>query len=97
MIYPVHDNILIKVDTKPKENKTASGIILTHRQDQEKDNVGIVVATGEGRILPNGDIVPCSVKENQRIIFTRFSGSEIVENDITYLIIKENDILAIVE
>ena len=96
MIKPVHDNLVVKVDVKEIETKSASGIILTSRKPEaEKQTTGIVVATGEGRLLSSGQLVPSSVKPGDKVIFNAFAGTEILEDDITYLLLKENDILDI--
>ena len=96
MIKPVHDYLVVKVDVKEIETKSASGIILTSRKPEaEKQTTGIVVATGEGRLLSSGQLVPSSVKPGDKVILNAFAGTEILEDDITYLLLKENDILAI--
>lgn len=96
MIKPVHDNILVKVDMVEIKKKTESGIIINSRKESvEKRNTGIVIEVGEGRLLNSGTIVPSSVKPGDHIIFNAFAGSEIIDNNETFLLLKENDIVAI--
>ncbi len=93
-IKPLHDKVLIKrVD---EENKTAGGIIIPDTA-KEKPSEGIVEAVGNGFRADDGKIVPMSVKAGDRVLFGKWAGTEIKLNGETRLIIKESDILAIVE
>lgn len=93
-IKPLHDKVLIKrVD---EENKTAGGIIIPDTA-KEKPSEGIVEAVGNGFRADDGKIVPMSVKVGDRVLFGKWAGTEIKLNGETRLIIKESDILAIVE
>lgn len=94
-IKPVSDNVVIKINTEELQ-KTASGIIIPSTANQAKPDKGIVVAVGQGRTLNNGKIIEPAIKEGDQIIFNRFSGTEIKAGDDTFLIIKENDIMAII-
>jgi chaperonin GroES len=94
-IQPTSDNIIIKVDTSDAK-KTASGIIIPSTVNQAKPDKGFVVAVGQGRMLNDGKIVKPEVKEGDQIIFNRFSGTEIKAGDDTFLIVKENDVMAII-
>ena len=75
--------------------KTKSGLYLPDAA-QEKPQEGKVIAIGSGRTLKNGKRVPLSVKTGDRIIFAKYSGSEIKIDDAEYLIVSDEDILAIV-
>lgn len=98
MIQPVHDNLLVKVDMKEVKTKTDSGILLSAAtKGPEKQNMGEVISVGEGRLLNNGTVVPSSVKVGDHIMFNAFAGTEIMEDDTLYLLLKENDILAILK
>lgn len=93
-IKPLHDKVLVKrVD---EENKTAGGIIIPDTA-KEKPSEGIVEAVGNGFRADDGKIVPMSVKAGDRVLFGKWAGTEIKLNGETRLIIKESDILAIVE
>lgn len=93
-IKPLHDKVLIKrVD---EENKTAGGIIIPDTA-KEKPSEGIVEAVGNGFRADDGKIIPMTVKVGDRVLFGKWSGTEIKVNGETRLIVKESDILAIVE
>lgn len=100
MIRPTHDNLLVEIETqKEKEKKTESGIILTASKNQpvEKESAGIVVAVGTGRYLASGHLISPCAKVGEKVIFNKFAGTEIVDGERTYLLIKENDVLGIIE
>lgn len=93
-IKPLHDKVLIKrVD---EETKTAGGIIIPDTA-KEKPSEGIVEAVGNGFRADDGKIIPMSVKVGDRVLFGKWAGTEIKVNGETRLIVKESDILAIVE
>lgn len=75
--------------------KTKTGLYLPDSA-QEKPQEGKVIAVGTGRTLPNGKVVPFAVKPGDRIIFSKYSGSEIKVGDKEYVFLGEDDILAIV-
>ncbi len=93
-IKPLHDKVLVKrVD---EENKTAGGIIIPDTA-KEKPSEGIVEAVGNGFRAEDGKILPMTVKVGDRVLFGKWAGTEIKLNGETRLIIKESDILAIIE
>ncbi|WP_449622992.1 co-chaperone GroES [Robertmurraya sp. Marseille-Q9965] len=93
MLKPLGDRIVIElVET---EEKTASGIVLPDSA-KEKPQEGKVVAVGTGRVLDNGERVALEVAVGDRIIFSKYSGTEVKYQGAEYLILRENDILAIV-
>ena len=93
-IKPLHDKVLIKrVD---EETKTAGGIIIPDTA-KEKPSEGIVEAVGNGFRADDGKIVPMSVKVRDRVLFAKWGGTEVKLGGETRLIVKESDILAIVE
>ena len=93
-IRPLHDKVLIKrVD---EENKTSGGIIIPDTA-KEKPSEGIVEAIGNGFRAEDGKVLPMSVKVGDRVLFGKWAGTEIKINGEARLIIKESDILAIVE
>ena len=93
-IKPLHDKVLVKrVD---EEEKTSGGIISPDTA-KEKPSEGIVEAVGNGFRAEDGKIIPMSVKAGDRVLFAKWSGTEIKVNGESRLIIKESDILAIVE
>ncbi|MFE8703984.1 co-chaperone GroES [Cytobacillus sp. FJAT-54145] len=93
MLKPLGDRIVIElVET---EEKTASGIVLPDTA-KEKPQEGRVVAVGTGRVLENGERVALEVSEGNRIIFSKYAGTEVKYDGKEYLILRENDILAVV-
>ncbi len=92
---PLYDKIVVKVE-EPKEQRTPSGIIIPDTA-QEKPQVGEVVAVGEGRLLQNGEIKPLAVKVGDYVVYNKYAGSEIVLEGDTYLILSEDEVLAILE
>ncbi|KKE78955.1 co-chaperone GroES [Oceanobacillus caeni] len=94
MIKPLGDRVIIEL--VEQEEKTASGIVLPDSA-KEKPQEGKVVAVGTGRVLDNGERVPLEVAEGNQIIFSKFAGTEVKYEGTEYLILRESDILAIVE
>ncbi|KOP78191.1 co-chaperone GroES [Cytobacillus praedii] len=93
MLKPLGDRIIIElVET---EEKTASGIVLPDTA-KEKPQEGKVVAVGTGRVLENGERVALEVANGDRIIFSKYAGTEVKYEGKEYLILRENDILAII-
>ncbi|GFZ77822.1 10 kDa chaperonin [Compostibacillus humi] len=94
MIRPLGDRVVIEL--VEQEEKTASGIVLPDSA-KEKPQEGKVVAVGSGRVLDNGEKVALEVSVGDRIIFSKFAGTEVKYDDTEYLILRESDILAVVE
>ena len=94
MLKPLGNRVV--VDLTQREETTESGIILTESA-QEKPQEGTVVAVGAGRVLENGSRVEPEVKEGDRIVYGKFSGTELKHGDKEYLILADTDILAVVE
>lgn len=93
-VRPLHDRVIVK--RLEEEEKTAGGIIIPDTA-KEKPQRGEVLAVGKGRYLENDEVVPLVVKEGNVIIFSRYAGTEIKLNNEEVLIMREDDILAIVE
>lgn len=94
MIRPLHDYVLL--EKVKEEEKTESGIILTTKEAKEEPSHGIVVAVGPGR-LEDGKLVPIDVKPGDRIIYKKYSGTEVKEDKNDCLLIKADDVLAVIE
>ena len=93
-IKPLHDKVLVKrVD---EDTRTAGGIIIPDTA-KEKPSEGIVEAVGNGFRNEEGKILPMSVKVGDRVLFAKWGGTEIKLGGETRLIVKESDILAVVE
>jgi chaperonin GroES len=93
MLRPLGDRIIIEL--VESEEKTASGIVLPDTA-KEKPQEGKVVAVGTGRVLDSGERVALEVSEGDRIIFSKYAGTEVKYQGTEYLILRENDILAII-
>jgi chaperonin GroES len=89
---PLHDRVLIK---RIDEEQSVKGGIIIPDTAKEKSQEGEVVAFGPGKILENGSIVPPEVKEGDRILFGKFSGTEVKVADQDYLILREDEIIGI--
>lgn len=99
ILQPVGDNLIIKIKDKEKEEVTKSGFILLNQGTQQslRQDIGEVIAIGEGRVLNNGEVLPFSVKVGEKVLYNKYAGSEVIIDTEKYLIIKETDILAIVK
>ncbi|MEK3954915.1 MAG: co-chaperone GroES [Psychrobacillus psychrotolerans] len=93
MLRPLGDRIIIELIEA--EEKTASGIVLPDSA-KEKPQEGKIVAIGTGRVLENGTRVELDVKEGDRIIFSKYSGTEVKYDNNDYLILRESDVLAVI-
>ncbi|MCX8046947.1 MAG: co-chaperone GroES [Anoxybacillus gonensis] len=93
MLKPLGDRIVIELIQT--EEKTASGIVLPDTA-KEKPQEGKVVAVGSGRVLDNGDRVAPEVSVGDRIIFSKYAGTEVKYDGKEYLILRESDILAVI-
>ncbi|MBA9029171.1 MULTISPECIES: co-chaperone GroES [Bacillaceae] len=93
MLKPLGDRVIIEL--VESEEKTASGIVLPDTA-KEKPQEGKVVAVGNGRILENGERVALEVAQGDRIIFSKYAGTEVKYDGTEYLILRESDILAVI-
>lgn len=93
-VRPLHDRVLVQ--RLEEEEKTKGGIIIPDTA-KEKPQQGRVIAVGSGRLNEKGERVPMDVKENDRILFSKYAGNEIKIDGVEYLIMREDDILAILE
>ncbi len=92
MIRPIGDRVVVEIEKQ--EEKTQSGILLPDSA-KEKQSQGIIVAVGNGTVLPNGERSELEVAVGDRIIFSQYGGSEVKYNGAEYLILRESDILAV--
>ncbi|HIC86543.1 MAG TPA: co-chaperone GroES [Desulfobacterales bacterium] len=93
-VRPLRDRVIVK--RIKEEEKTKGGIIIPDTA-KEKPIEGEVVAVGDGRILENGQKIPLEVKEGDRILFGKYAGTEIKIEGEELLIMREDDVIAIVE
>ena len=91
-IRPLHDRVLIK---RVEEQETLKGGIIIPDTAKEKSQEGEVISIGTGKTLENGSIVPLEVKEGDRILFGKYSGTDIRLQDQDYLILREDEIVGV--
>lgn len=91
-VRPLHDRVLVR--RVPEETKTAGGIIIPETA-KEKPQRGEIVATGKGRVTEDGKVTPLDVKVGDRVLFGKWSGTELKLEGEEYLMMKEEDILGI--
>ena len=93
-VRPLHDRVIVR--RLDEEEKSAGGIIIPDTA-KEKPVQGEIVAAGKGKILENGDVRPLDVKAGDRVIFSKYAGTEIKLDGTEYLMMREDDILGVVE
>ncbi len=93
-IRPLHDRIIVK--RIEEEEKTKGGIIIPDSA-KEKPIEGQVVAVGPGKVLENGTKVAPEVKAGDRVLFGKYSGTEVKIDGVEHLIMREDDIMGIIE
>jgi chaperonin GroES len=91
---PLRDRVLVKYSEEA--DKTAGGLYIPDTA-KEKPQKGEIVAVGPGRITDDGKLQPVSVKVGDTVLFDKYSGSKVTMDNVDYLIIREEDILGIVE
>jgi chaperonin GroES len=93
-VTPLHDRIIVQ---RLDEGEQRVGGIIVPDSAKEKPQQGKVIAAGDGKVKDDGKRVPLDVKAGDRILFGKFSGQEIKLNGDEYLIMREDDVLAVVE
>ena len=91
-IRPLHDRLIVK--RFDEEEKTKGGIIIPDNA-KEKPQQGEVIAVGNGKVLEDGKSAPMELKKGDRVLFGKYSGTEIKIDGIDYLIMREEDILGV--
>jgi chaperonin GroES len=91
---PLHDRVLVR---RLEQQETTKGGIIIPDTAKEKPMEGKVVAVGTGYHLENGTVRPLALKENDTIIFNKWSGTEITIDGEEYLVMKESDIMGILD
>jgi chaperonin GroES len=94
VIRPLGERVVVK--PLPSEERTKSGIVLPDSA-KEKPQEGEVVAVGSGKILETGQRVPIDLKPGDKILFSKYAGNEVKIDDVEYLIMREADILGVIE
>ncbi len=94
MLKPLADRVLIKV--VEAEEKTKGGILLPDTA-QKKSQRGEVLAVGPGKVADNGTRIPLDLKKGDKVLFAKYAGTDIEDNDEQFLLIAERDVLAVIE
>jgi len=92
-VRPLHDRLIIK---RIEEKETVKGGIIIPDTAKEKPQEGEVIAVGNGKLLDNGTKVPLDVKAGDKILFGKYSGTDIKIDGQEYLILREDEVLAVV-
>ncbi len=93
-VRPLNDKILI--ERSKADDKSKGGIILPDGA-KEKPKEGIVISVGDGRVTESGERIPFQVKKNDRVLFKSYSGTDVKLDGKEYILMSEEDILAVIE
>jgi chaperonin GroES len=91
---PLHDRVVVR---RKEEERTSAGGILIPDSAAEKPIEGEVIAVGNGKLLDNGDIRRLDVKVGDRVLFGKYSGTEVKLSDEKLLVMREDDIMGVIE
>lgn len=92
-IRPLHDRILIK---RIEEEVTSGGIVIPDSA-KEKPSKGQVIAVGNGKLSENGEVRPLDVKKGDKVLFGKYAGTEVKVGDEELIVMREDDILGVIE
>ena len=93
-IRPLHDRLIVKREAE--ERKSPGGIVIPDTA-AEKPTLGKVIAVGKGKILENGEVRPPDVKRGDKILFGKYSGTEVKVDGEEFVVMREEDVMAVVE
>lgn len=93
-IHPLHDRVVLK--RADRDQRSAGGILIPDTAG-EKPAEGHVVAVGQGKVLDNGEVRPMSLKVGDRVLFGKYSGTEVKLNGEELIVAREEDIMAVLE
>ena len=93
-IRPLHDRVVVKREAE--DRKSPGGIVIPDTAS-EKPTFGKVIAVGQGKVLENGQVRPLDVKTGDRILFGKYSGTEVKVNNEDFVVMREDDVMAVVE
>jgi chaperonin GroES len=93
-IRPLHDRVIVK--RLEEERKTASGIVIPDTA-AEKPDTGEIIAVGTGKVLEDGKIRPLEVKTGDKVLFGKYSGQTVKVDGIEYLVMREEDLMGVIE
>lgn len=95
MLKPLADHVIVR--GLSKEEVTASGIILPDSISKERPERGEVVAVGPGRVLADGSRGPVEVKAGDQVVFKKYSADEVKIDNVDYLVVRLDDVVAVIE
>jgi chaperonin GroES len=93
-IRPLHDRVIVKREAE--ERKSPGGIVIPDTAS-EKPTFGRVIAVGQGKVLENGQLRPVDVKVGDRILFGKYSGTEVKVDNEELVVMREEDVMAVIE
>jgi len=93
-IRPLHDRVVIK---RMEEERTSPGGIVIPDTATEKPVKGEVIAVGKGKILENGEVRPLDLKQGDKVLFGKYSGTEVKVEGEDFLVMREDDVMAVIE
>jgi len=93
-IRPLHDRVVIK---RTEEERMSPGGIVIPDTATEKPIKGEVVAVGKGKILEGGDVRPLDLKQGDKVLFGKYSGTEVKVDGEDFLVMREDDVMAVIE
>lgn len=93
-IRPLHDRVIIR---RMEEERTSAGGIVIPDSAAEKPVRGEVLAVGKGKLMDNGDVRPLDVKVSDKVLFGKYSGTEVKVDGEDLLVMREEDIVAVIE
>lgn len=93
-IRPLHDRVVVR---RMEEETTSAGGIVIPGSAAEKPAQGEVIAVGKGKILDNGDVRPLDLKVGDKVLFSKYGGTEVKVDDEELLVMREDDITAVIE
>ncbi|TDJ63628.1 MAG: co-chaperone GroES [Proteobacteria bacterium] len=93
-IRPLHDRVLVK---RTEEDSTSAGGIVIPDSASEKPSKGEIIAVGNGKILDSGEVRALDLKVGDKILFGKYSGTEVKVDEDEYLVMREDDIMAIID
>lgn len=92
---PRNDRVIIQPDKE--EETSAGGIMLAPSSSKEKPQQGVVLAVGEGKRTKSGELLPLGITVGMRVLFSKYSGTEVKLDDVDMLVLREDDIMAVFE
>ncbi len=93
-IRPLHDRVVVR---RVEDERTSPGGIVIPDSATEKPMQGEIVAAGNGKIMENGDVRPLDVKTGDKVLFGKYSGTEVKVDGEELLVMREDDIMAVIE